>query len=414
MRIAYRAKRVLIKASEPPLVDGFLTVNEDRIESVGRDRPDGLPMIDLGELTVMPGLIDVHVHLMWSGEGADPEGLRRSEDAFMGTLRLAKSAKETIAAGITTCRDVGCPTDMILALRRALEIGLLVGPRLICAGTLITMTGGHVHSISIEADGPDEVRKAARSLLKAGTDLLKVVASGGIYGPGEEVGSLQLDLDELSVAAREAHKAGKKVAVHVYPEKGIEAAIEAGIDSIEHGSFLTPQLARMMASKGTYLVPTLSVFQAMYDKQDDPNTPPYIRRKTAQVLEASRHALKIARANGVKIAAGTDAGAPWHPHGSVSRELELLVQNGLTPAEALFCGTLGGAELLGMDHQVGSLEPGKMADLIGVRGDPSQDIRTVRNVAFVAKGGRPVCFEPQYAEAASSVAVQGCFLLPRK
>jgi imidazolonepropionase-like amidohydrolase len=412
MKTGYRAKRVFTKASEPLLSDAIVVVAEDRIESIRQDLPKDIKMIDLGEVTLMPGLIDSHVHLMWSGEGADPDTLRRSENLATGMMRMARHAKQTIAAGITTCRDTGSPTEMILALREALEFGLIVGPRLICAGTLISMTGGHVHTISREADGPDEVRKAARELIKAGVDFLKVVASGGIYGHGEEVGSLQFDLDELSVAVREAHKAGKKVAVHAYPTKGIEASIDAGIDSIEHGSFLTPELARRMASNGTYLVPTLSIFQAMYDRQDDPSTLDCIRRKTAQVVEASRQAVKIAKTNGVKIAAGTDAGGPWHPHGAVSKEIELLAKNGLTPAEALHCATLGNAELLGVDKEIGTIELGKVADLIAVKGDPLSDIKAASKVVFVAKGGRPVCLIAKYADSISALGFKDCLLIP--
>ena len=412
MKIAYKAKNVLPTAFSLGLKDAVVVVEGNRIESVGSDIPGGAKVVDLGQVTLMPGLIDSHVHLMWSGENADPDALRRSESWAMGMIRMVKHARQTIAAGITTCRDTGSPTEMILTLRKALESGLISGPRLITAGTLISMTGGHVNTISREADGPDEVRKAARELIKAGVDFLKVVASGGIYGHGEEVGSLQSDLDELSVAVREAHKAGKKVAVHVYPAKGIEISIDAGIDSIEHGSFLTPELAKRMASNGTCLVPTLSIFQAMYDKQDDPSTLDYIRRKTAQVVEASRQAVKIAKANGVKMAAGTDAGGPWHPHGAVSKEIELLTKNGLTPAEAIHCATLGGAELLGIHQKVGTLEPGKLADIIAVKGDPLADIHAVKKVTFVMKEGRPVCFEAKYADAISALGFKDGFLIP--
>jgi imidazolonepropionase-like amidohydrolase len=412
MKTAYKARNVLPKAAGPLLKDAVVVVEGEQIESVGQEIPSTCKVIDLGEVTLMPGLIDSHVHLMWSGEGADPDVLRRSENRSLGMVRMAKHAKQTIVAGITTCRDTGSPTEMILALRKALDLGLIPGPRVICAGTLITMTGGHVHTISREADGPDEVRKASRELIKAGVDFLKVVASGGIYGHGEEIGSLQLDLDELSAAVREARKVGKKVAVHVYPSKGIEVSLEAGVHSIEHGSFLTPELAKRMASTGAYLVPTLSVFQAMADKQDDPSTPDYIKRKTAQVVEASRQAVGIAKNNGVKIAAGTDAGGPWHPHGVVCKEIELLAKNGLTSAEAIHSATLGGAQLLGIDEKVGTLEQGKLADLIAVKGDPLADIRAVNRIVFVMKEGQPICFEADHADALSLLGFRRGFLIP--
>jgi imidazolonepropionase-like amidohydrolase len=414
MKLAFRAKNVLPKFPGPMLEDAVVVVDHERIESVGQSIPSGSRVIDLEEVTLMPGLIDSHVHFIWSGENADPEAMRRSETWGMNMIRMARHAKQTISAGITTCRDTGSPTEMIVALRKALSLGLVPGPRLQCAGTLITMTGGHVHVFSREADGSDEMRKAARELIKAGVDFIKVVASGGVYGHGEEIGSLQSDLDELSAAVREAHKTSKKVAVHVYPAKGIEISLDAGVDSIEHGSFLTPELARRMRSKGTFLVPTLSVYQSMNEQQADPSTPEYIKRKTAQVVEASRDALRIAKANAIKIATGTDAGGPWHPHGSLFKELELFVDTGMSPAEALHCATLSGAELLGMDKDIGSLEPGKLADLIAVKGDPLSDIRAVREVVFVAKGGSPVCLEATYADSVAKSGFQDYYLLRDK
>jgi imidazolonepropionase-like amidohydrolase len=414
VKVAFRAKNILLKVPGPMLKEAVVVIDQERIETVDQSIPSGCRVIDLGDVTLMPGLIDSHVHFIWSGENADPEAMRRSESWGMNMIRMARHAEQTISAGITTCRDTGSPTEMIVALRKALCLGLVPGPRLQCAGTLITMTGGHVHVFSREADGPDEVRKASRELIKAGVDLIKVVASGGVYGHGEEIGSLQSDLDELSAAVHEAHTTSKKVAVHVYPAKGIEISLDAGVDSIEHGSFLTPELARRMSSKGTFLVPTLSVYQSMHEQQTDPSTPEYIKRKTAQVVEASREALRIAKANRMKIATGTDAGGPWRPHGTLFKEVELFVESGMSPAEALHCATLSGAELLGMDRDIGSLEPGKLADLIAVKGDPLADIRAIRRVVFVAKGGSPVCLEAAYGDSVARSGFQGYYLLPGK
>jgi imidazolonepropionase-like amidohydrolase len=412
MKIAYKSKRLITSPSEPILEDTCVVVDGKRIDSVRPDAPKGVPLLDLDQVTVMPGLIDAHLHLMWTGESADPDSTRRAETREMGMLRMANHARKSISGGITTCRDTGSPTEMILALRKALEIGLVPGPRVVSAGTLITMTGGHVNTISIEADGPDEVRKAARGLIKAGADFLKVVASGGIYGHGEEIGSLQSDVEELSAAVREAHKVGKKVAVHVYPAKGIETCLDAGIDTIEHGSFLTLELAKRMASQGTFLVPTLSVFQAMHGRQNEPSTMDFIRRKTAQVVEASQQAVKAAKANGVKIGAGTDSGGPWHPHGSIVKEMEALVRAGMTPAEAVGAATLTNAEILGLEKQIGSIASGKSADLIAVEGNPLEDIGVLNKIAVVIKDGIPVFINSRYSEAISKLGFTANFFLP--
>jgi imidazolonepropionase-like amidohydrolase len=412
MKIAYKGKNIITKPAAPILSDAYVVVDGNRIDSIQTKLPKGLPVLDLGHVTLLPGLIDAHLHMMWTGEGADPDATRRAETGEMAMLRMANHARKSIAGGITACRDVGSPTELIFALRKGLEMRLIPGPRLVSAGTLISMTGGHVNTISREADGPDEVRKAARELIKAGADLLKVVASGGVYGHGEEIGSLQLDVDELAAAVREAHKAGKKVAVHVYPTKGIENCLDAGIDTIEHGSFLTPDLAKRMASQGAYLVPTLSVFQAMHSRQNEPTTMEFIRRKTAQVVEASQQAVQIAKANGVKIGAGTDSGGPWHPHGSIVKEIEALVRAGLTPAEALGSATLTNAEILGLERHVGSLESGKLADFIAVEGNPLEEIGALNKIAIVVQDGVPVLSSCGYAEAISKSGITTHFILP--
>lgn len=411
MKVAYKSRLVLTHATNPPMEGAAVVVENGQILSVAKKIPKDTAMVDLGDVTLMPGLIDVHAHLMWSGDNADPDSVRRSENSSMGMTRMASHARRSLMGGITTLRDTGSPTEMILAMRRALEIGILMGPRVVSAGTLISMTGGHVHTISREADGPDEVRKAARELIKSGVDFLKLVASGGIYGHGEEVGSLQSELDELSAAVKEAHKAGKKTAVHVYPAKGIEIALDAGIDSIEHGSFLTDELAIRMAKRGNFLVPTLSVFQAMFSKQDDPSTLDYIRRKTALVVKASQQAVKIAKQNGVKIGAGTDSGGPWHPHGSISTEILALVKAGLTPSEALNSATLINAEIIGLENEIGSIEPGKRADLIAVKGNPIDDINSINKISLVVKKGAAVCFMADYAKILSAQNLTGSIIL---
>lgn len=222
---------------------------------------------------------------------------------------------------------------MILALRDALMMGLIPGPRVFSAGTLITMTGGHVNTISREADGPSEARKAARELIKAGVNFLKV------------------------------------------------------------------------AALGTFFVPTLSVYQAMHSHQNEPTTMEFIRRKTVQVVEASQKAVMIAKAHGVKIGAGTDSGGPWHPHGSIIKEIEALVRAGLTPAESICAATLTNAELLNLHDRIGSLETGKLADFIAVEGNPLENIGTLNKILFIVKDGIPVSINSRYAKEISKSGV---------
>lgn len=219
MITAYEAKRLPTKASEAPLEDAYLAVEGSKIVSVTASAPVGAEVGDLGDVTLMPGLIDAHVHMAWTGD-PDPEATRIADGPWVTMAKMAKHALDTLKAGMTTCRDVGSACDMILGLRRATALCIILGPRIIASGGLVVITGGHGYFAVRQADGPDEVRKAVREVLHAGADLLKVAASGSVFGSGEETGSLQKDLNGLSVAVREAHKAGRKVVVHVYPAKG--------------------------------------------------------------------------------------------------------------------------------------------------------------------------------------------------
>jgi imidazolonepropionase-like amidohydrolase len=257
----------------------------------------------------------------------------------------------------------------------------------VAAGRAIAMTGGHGWFLGREADGPDAVRHAAREEMKAGATCIKLMASGGVYGHAEEPGSPQLTVEEMRAAVEEAHKGGRKVAAHAYSVAAIQNALEAGVDSIEHGSFLDRETAERMREEGTYLVPTMSVYQAMNDKGPELGTPEYIQRKTAEVLAASREAFRLALDIGVPIAAGTDCGAPGHPHGTLPEELMLMVESGATPMQALRYGTSAAADLLGLSEEVGTLAPGKQADLLAVAGDPISDIRALREVRLVLRNG---------------------------
>jgi imidazolonepropionase-like amidohydrolase len=392
LAVAYRAARIFDGISEEVIEDGTLVVDDGRIASVSREPPPGAEVVDLGDATLLPGLIDAHVHLVWSAS-AEPHEVVERESQALTVLRCAKNATLHLRAGVTTVRDVGATDGLSVDIARAVELGLLPGPRVVAAGRAIAMTGGHGWFLGREADGAEAVRHAVRSELKAGATCIKLMASGGVYGHAEEPGSPQLTVDEMSAGVEEAHKAGRKVAAHAYSVEAISNALEAGVDSIEHGSFMDRATAERMREQGAYLVPTLSVYRAMNDKGPDLGAPDYIQRKTAEVLEASRETFRRAHEAGVKIAAGTDCGAPGHPHGTLPEELRLMVEAGATPLEALRYGTSAAAELLGLAEEVGALEPGKKADLLAVGGDPLRDVGALRDVQMVLRGGAEVTRE---------------------
>jgi imidazolonepropionase-like amidohydrolase len=391
MALAYRASRVVDGISEEPMEDGVVVVEDGRIASVGpaRELASGVEVVDLGDATLLPGLIDAHVHLVWSAS-AEPHEVVERESRALTTLRCANNAERHLRAGVTTIRDVGSTDGLAIDVARAVELGILSGPRVVAAGRAIAMTGGHGWFLGREADGPDAVRHAAREEMKAGATCIKLMASGGVYGHAEEPGSPQLTVEEMRVAVEEAHKGGRKVAAHAYSVEAINNALESGVDSIEHGSFLDRETAERMREKGTYLVPTMSVYQAMSNKGPELGTPEYIQRKTAEVLEASSEAFRLALDNNVPIAAGTDCGAPGHPHGTLPQELMLMVEAGTTPMQALRYGTSAPADLLGLSEEVGTLAPGKHADLLAVDGNPINNIRALRKVRLVLRNGAEV------------------------
>jgi imidazolonepropionase-like amidohydrolase len=364
--VAYRAARVFDGTSEGVIEDGAVVVEDGRIASVGpaRGLSPNTEAVDLGDVTLMPGLVDAHVHLVWDAS-AKPHEVVERESRALTVLRCAKNAALHLRAGVTTVRDLGATDGLSIDVARAVELGLLPGPRVVAAGRAIAMTGGHGWFLGREADGADAVRRAAR----------------------EEPGSPQLTTEEMRAGVEEAHKAGRRVAAHAYSTAAIGNALEAGVDSIEHGSFLDRDTAEMMRETGTWLVPTMSVYATMSEKGPELGAPEYIQRKTAEVLEASRRAFRLALDAGVPMAAGTDCGAPGHPHGTLREELKLMVEAGATPQQALKFGTSGAARLLGLGNELGTLGPGKRADVLAVGGDPLRDIHALDEVRLVLRDG---------------------------
>jgi len=402
---AYRAARVIDGISKRPLQNGTVLIDQGRIVSV---EPNGhaitTDVVDLGDATLLPGLIDAHVHLVWSA-GREPHALVDQESRYLTLLRCVENCRLHLRAGVTTVRDAGSTDAMAIPVARAIELGVAQGPRVLAAGRVVAMTGGHAHVLGREADGVEGVRHAVRSEMKGGAHLVKLMASGGIYGHGEEVGSPQYSVEEMRAGVEEAHKAGRKVAAHAYSPKAIANALDAGVDSIEHASFLDEACAIRMKETGTFMVPTLSTYEAMYTCGQKMDLPDYIMRKTGDVMLASRAAFGLALKTDVRIATGTDAGAPGHPHGSLSEELRLMVEYGATALDAIRFATGNAAELLGLAHEIGTLEPGKRADLLAVSGDPLQDIRVLKNVLLVVRDGAIVWNQPTRSERVWSTAI---------
>jgi imidazolonepropionase-like amidohydrolase len=389
----YRGRRIVDGTGAPLRRDAVVIVEGDRIREVvaAGDVPASADVEDLGDVTILPGLIDAHVHIVWDGSQPEPEVIRQRESVPKAAVRATRHAQATLACGTTTIRDTGCPQGVSLAIRDAIEEGLVPGPRMLVAGATIVMTGGHCCAMGIEVDGPIAARRAARQQLKEGADFVKLLATGGVYGLRHDVPwSPQLDVDELAAAAAEARKAGRVAAIHAEGEEGIANAIEAGADTIEHCNQLTPQTAKLMADRGIFMVPTLAWFFNVAEAEPGPTFNEEYVRKGRFMAECSARSIALARQAGVKIAAGTDTGAPLVPHNSVRRELELLVRLGFTPMEAIEAATRVAAEAMRMEAVVGTLTPGRHADLIAVGGDPTQDIAALYDLRLVVKGGREI------------------------
>ncbi len=350
---------------------------------------------DLNGMTLLPGLIDCHVHIMMDG---GPEGkIKPEESSGLCLLRAAYSARCTLEAGITTVRDLGGQAHLEFALRDAIAAGYCSGPRLVLAGKLLSMTSAGTEAFAgmyREADGVDEVRKAAREQLKAGADVIKVMATGAVMTPGEEPGASQYSLEEMQAAAEEAHKRGRKMAAHAHGSAGILTAVQAGADTIEHGSLLceSPEAINLMAERGVFLVPTLA---AGIMSQHAADIPAFMAEKDSRLLETHQRSVRLALAAGIPIAMGTDAGIPFVKHGDNAIELPLMVNAGLTPMQAIVASTSSAARALGLGSEIGMIEVGKRADLLILDGDPLRDIEVVTRkecIRMVVQDGNVVVY----------------------
>lgn len=299
-------------------------------------------------------------------------------------MEAYKHALDTLKLGVTTVRDLGAPDRTVLHVRNVIDSGLLAGPTIIASGAPICMTGGHVYYLGYESDGPDEVRKNTRRVLKEGADLVKVMATGGIYTKGEEPGSVQLTIEELSAAKEEALKKNKKVSAHADGIEGIMNCLEVGIDTIEHGIYADRQALEIMKNQGTFLVPTMAVMRQLISS---PDIPAYALEKAKQVVGPHFSMLQEAVQIGVKIATGTDCGSPLTPPRYYYDELAIMHEAGMSEMEVIKASTIVAAECLGIEDQRGSISPGKFADLLIVDSNPLNDLNSLRGDKLVMKNG---------------------------
>jgi imidazolonepropionase-like amidohydrolase len=403
--VAIKAARLFDGAGDRLLSPAVVIVEGSRIVQIGTTAPipPGTQVIDLGDATLLPGFMDAHTHL--SGEATDDwkqdelDVLKKpvAEQALDATVHV----RRTLLAGFTTARDLGSGDLIDVGLRNAIASGRIPGPRMLVAVRGIGATGGHCdptvgyrpgvfdRNTGVEeavANGPDAVRAAVRLNIKRGADVIKVCATGGVLSLNDDVRSPQLTQDELNAFVDEAHARGRKAAAHAHGAEGAKRAIRAGIDSIEHGSFLDDEALDLMRARGTYLVPTLMAGEGLREKlQKGSYFPPVVETKARAALASRDDMVRRAVKKGVRIAFGTDAAV--YPHGRNAEEFRHMVTLGMRPIDALRSAASVTAELFGIGDRVGTLAPGKLADIVAVPGDPTEDIRQTERVMFVMKDG---------------------------
>ncbi|RRD93835.1 amidohydrolase family protein [Clostridiales bacterium COT073_COT-073] len=394
MKRYFRGKWMYTANARDEVMENFILVEEDgKITDIrpddGKIPPEG-EVIDVRDYYLIPGLIDCHVHFFIGPDcAAFPQSSCRIADMI---CEGAANAEKLYKAGIVACRDLGAVGGYTLGLRDAINRGIVRGPKILACGHAICVTGGHGHELCYEIDGADRMRQAVHQTIKDGADVIKLMASGGVNSPGPEPGPCELTAAEVKAGIETAHSMGRKVAAHAHGETAMRLCIEAGVDSIEHGVFMTEAIMEQMIAKDVFLVPTLcapyyAVTEGIRREPDNPD-----HKKSQEILERHRQVLKRCSEKGVKIAMGTDAGCPFNPYEKAAHEIVLMVRAGLSPQAALKAATAGGAELMGLDD-LGALETGRRATFICLKENPFEQIETVDQIAKLYADGQSVCLD---------------------
>jgi imidazolonepropionase-like amidohydrolase len=396
-RTVIRAGRVLNVRTGELRANQAIVIEGDKIAQIAPSSEikaaAGDTTIDLPDATLLPGLIDMHTHLTFDLNSLGYQGL--SISTAREALHGARNARRTLEAGFTTVRNVGAKDYADIALRDAINDGDVIGPRIVASGPALGITGGHCDENLLPpafhlqgdgvADGIEGVQHKVREVIKYGADVIKICATGGVLSKGDDPNASQYTLEEMKAIVADAHRLGRRVAAHAHGAEGVRWASEAGVDSIEHGHLMDDAAIATLKKNGTYLVPTLFLGEYMTAHLEQSDVPEYSKQKMRDVAAAMQKNVKKAFDAGVKVAFGTDAAV--YPHGLNAGEFHVYVKLGMTPLAAIQTATINASDLLGSKYLVGSLEPGKWADVVAVDGDPTKDVTILEHVKFVMKAG---------------------------